>query len=554
MPNVIKYTTGTTPSGCLRKGNMLIGNNTADYGLTFFNGIDSPAGGYTVYLNKASGGPSIYCPTNNTQLISITNQIAGTNYTTAAQCLEYFASQTDKIVVNGNYGGVVTNGLLLNLDAGFIPSYPTTSSTWYDISGNTNNGTLVNGPTYSSGSIVFDGVDDIVSFPAITLGSTFTISQTLVASAAYNSIGYMPIGGGHVVSGSTYRGYVWFQTNNDATNPVGATVALVFNQDGEAGGFSFGLPTSIPRYTLFQYTLVKNGSTAYFYINGSLITTQSVESGRNFTVRNLGWSYSSYYMNRNLYNTQIYNRALSTTEVVQNYIATSPIVTNGLVLNLDAGTQLSYISGSTTWFDVSSNNNNGILTGSVLPTFSTNPSTLVFTRGSITSLPENRNSVVCNNTVGNDMTVSSWIKTTQVGYNTQHYELMYIASSEKGGAANDWGFGINVNGRIAFGAGTNDGTISGSIVNTGIWCNVVATRIKDTGLVTLYVNGSLSNSGISNIGNTLDANPKIKIGSGDDFPAFSFGGSIATTLIYNRAITAAEVLQNYNAQKGRFGL
>jgi len=256
----------------------------------------------------------------------------GPGLTTSGNCLNWFSTQTDKIIFNRDYESIVTSGLTLNLDAGFSPSFATipsnanssTVTPWYDLSGNGNDGTLLNGPTYSSvngGSIVFDGVDDKVSFPAITLGSTFTITQTLVASAAYNNIGYMPIGGGSVSDGSTYRGYVWFQTNNDATNPIGATMSIVFNQDGEAGGFSFSLPTSISRYTLFQYTLVKNGSTAYFYINGSLITSQSVESARNFTVRNLGWSYSSYYMNRNLYSTQIYNRSLSSTEVLQNFNA-----------------------------------------------------------------------------------------------------------------------------------------------------------------------------------------------------------------------------------------
>jgi hypothetical protein len=163
MPNVIKYLGGVTPTGCLRKGNMLIGNNTADYGGTFYNGINPPNGGYTIYLNKASGGPSIYCPTNDTQLIGITNQISGANYTTAAQCLNYFATQTDKIVVNMNYEGIVTDNLVLNLDAGFRPSYPTTSSIWYDISGNAFNGTLTNGPTFdsaNSGLIVWDGTND----------------------------------------------------------------------------------------------------------------------------------------------------------------------------------------------------------------------------------------------------------------------------------------------------------------------------------------------------------------------------------------------------------
>jgi hypothetical protein len=174
MPNGILYSTGSTPTGCLRKGNMLIGNNTADYGGTFYNGINPPNGGYTIYLNKASGGPSIYCPANNTQLIGITNQISGANYTTAAQCLNYFATQTDKIVVNMNYEGIVTDNLVLNLDAGFLPSYPTTSSAWYDISGNANNGTLTNGPTFNSansGSFTFNGSNQYAN---LTTSSIFT--------------------------------------------------------------------------------------------------------------------------------------------------------------------------------------------------------------------------------------------------------------------------------------------------------------------------------------------------------------------------------------------
>ena len=112
---------------------MLIGNNTADYGATFYNGINPPSGGYTIYLNKASGGPSIYCPANDTQLIFITNQIAGTNYTTSAQCLDYFTSQTDKIVLNNNIPSVVTDNLSLYLDVNNVSSYPQTGNVWYDL-------------------------------------------------------------------------------------------------------------------------------------------------------------------------------------------------------------------------------------------------------------------------------------------------------------------------------------------------------------------------------------------------------------------------------------
>jgi hypothetical protein len=75
-------------------------------------------------------------------------------------------NSTDKLATNFDYENIVTDGLVLNLDAGFVGSYPTTASTWYDISGNDKNSTLTNGPTFNSansGSIVFDGVDDYVN-------------------------------------------------------------------------------------------------------------------------------------------------------------------------------------------------------------------------------------------------------------------------------------------------------------------------------------------------------------------------------------------------------
>ena len=63
---------------------------------------------------------------------------------------------------------ITESGLVLALDAGNLKSYPTTGTTWTDLSGRGNTGTLTNGPTYSSangGSIVFDGVNDYVTVP-----------------------------------------------------------------------------------------------------------------------------------------------------------------------------------------------------------------------------------------------------------------------------------------------------------------------------------------------------------------------------------------------------
>ena len=56
---------------------------------------------------------------------------------------------------------IITDGLVLHLDAANPKSYPGTGNIWSDLSGNGNNGILTNGPTFSDGAIVFDGGDDL---------------------------------------------------------------------------------------------------------------------------------------------------------------------------------------------------------------------------------------------------------------------------------------------------------------------------------------------------------------------------------------------------------
>jgi hypothetical protein len=321
MPNVIKYSTGATPTGCLRKGNMLIGNNTADYGLTFFNGIDPPSGGYTIYLNKASGGPSIYCPANDTQLIGVTNQIAGANYTTVAQCLNYFAGQSDKLCVNFNYEGIVTNGLVLNLDAGFDPSYPITGSTWYDISGNGFNGTLTNSPTFSSansGSIVFDGVDDYVNLTTATTLGISNVSTSFTISTWFKV----------AVTGEYYLLDNYNGSTQDISFRIDSGKFEVYLMASAGGGFNavqFGSGYNNGIWT--NFTLIWNGSnTITAYANGINIgsSTQSGMTG-NFdsgTAFQIGARpISSTYFPGNIATTQIYNRALLASEITQNYNA-----------------------------------------------------------------------------------------------------------------------------------------------------------------------------------------------------------------------------------------
>jgi hypothetical protein len=218
---------------------------------------------------------------------------------------------------------IVTNGLVLCLDAADKKSYPGSGTTWFDRSGNRNNGTLIGGAGYNSanaGSVTFDGVDDQIEISPIVLTSRYTITQTLIGGASSNPHGYMPIGGGLFSNGGDYRGYIWFY-NTDGVNSK-----VFFRQDGEADGCDFlNITPSLTQGIIFQYTLVKNLTNVSFYINSNLVGTGAANSAINFTIRRLGHSYSInnvYRMNRNLHNTSIYNRALSPQEIKQNFNAT----------------------------------------------------------------------------------------------------------------------------------------------------------------------------------------------------------------------------------------
>jgi hypothetical protein len=317
MTNPIKYSTGTETLA-LKKGNFYIGTGDVGKGPTsstgYYNGISPPSGGYTIYLNKETGGPSIYTAANDAQLISLTNSIAGQSYTTANECLVYFAGQTDKMVLNRNYEGIVTDGLVLNVDAGFTPSYPKNGNTWYDVSVNTNNGTLTNGPTYSSndgGGIVFDGSNDYVNLFALDSTVSFTIDFWFKTSAS----GIKVITGMYNGSGADW----WIGI--DSVNNL---------------RFSFGSPSKKDiqslntvndgnlRHAVCVYD--KSINSTFLYINSvlqsstNLIPSTVTQPGGNLTIGRFG-DITFFYWPGNVYNYKIYNRTLSATEVLQNYNA-----------------------------------------------------------------------------------------------------------------------------------------------------------------------------------------------------------------------------------------
>jgi hypothetical protein len=257
-----------------------------------------------------------------------------------------------------------------------------------------------------------------------------------------------------------------------------------------------------------------------------------------------GATNSSYSTNALSNGDQIY---VSVTATVSGSLRTTD-----LKFNYDAGNSSSYSGSGNTWTDLSGNNTNATFQNT--PTFISSPiKTFQWnTRGSNGT---NSTKASFSNVLGDDMTVGAWIKTSNSGNDYAHYRLLYILTGEQGGGANDWGFGINNTGKLAFGAGPNDVTISSSTaVNTNDWTYVVATRAKSTGQIKLYINGAFNNSGTGNAGNTLNAQSNILIADGNDGPAYTFEGNIAIIEGYNTVLSADDILANFNANKGRFGI
>jgi hypothetical protein len=224
-------------------------------------------------------------------------------------------------------------------------------------------------------------------------------------------------------------------------------------------------------------------------------------------------------------------------------------ISNGLVLHLDAANNKSYPGSGTSWVDLSRNGNNGTLT--LGPTFSS----------------ANGGSIVLDGT--NDYVNIPFSSQFPVGSSARTLCAWFYATSVSGG-------------REIFGIGGN--TVAGSrsalwidstniigveCLNTGIftdswtgintWVNLCATFETggNTHSFKIYVNGIQRTTTTTGTAVTLNSlSTAATIGSVPGVGSFvhMFVGNIPQVLLYNRALAATEVLQNYNASKSRFGL
>jgi hypothetical protein len=272
---------------------------------------------------------------NSSNNLTITNNNSATvSSTTPFTVVANVSSMKMKKVFADPVTSIVTSGLVLNLDASNASSYAGSGTSWFDLSGNGNNGTLTNGPTFNSangGSIVFDGTNDYISIGSQNIVGTGTsaftgelwwyINKTL-ASGEY----IMPI---RIKQDSEFFIALY--------NPSGT-----YNLYGTFRGYAqYGIPVTnsdyINKWICMQFVYTggnKNTASSYkFYINGAQIAVGSNSfgaaggEGANCNIigadGNSGCNtfFTSGVMKGNIASYRLYTGELTASQLLQNYNA-----------------------------------------------------------------------------------------------------------------------------------------------------------------------------------------------------------------------------------------
>jgi len=232
------------------------------------------------------------------------------------------------------------------------------------------------------------------------------------------------------------------------------------------------------------------------------------------------------------------------------------IVTNGLVLALDAADRNSYPGSGTVWRDLSGNSYNGTLTNG--PTFNASNGGSIFFDATDDFVSVGNIGTIAN------FTVLTWCYPTNVtSYrNVLDCNFNYNATTGNIGPRLEMNSAAQLNWIYSNITNSNDSFYAQTVLNSGFnansWYHIGITYTSSGNTSTTYYNGSATSFGRTVYGTPtgfVGTMNNVILGKGFFLDASRlYSGRIANTFIYNRELSATEVLQNYNATKSRFGL
>ena len=416
-----------------------------------------------------------------------------------------------------------------------------------DLSNNNNHGLLGNGTTadmplfdvYNKGALKLDGSTEYVAVANATSLNPTTVTVSIwVKRNGYQSqtANYLRRNYNDsyaILSSPTDDSSLRFRIHNGTTYPESPTTTLALNEWTNIVG----------TYDLANIKIYKNGVFVGQTAHTSAISYSSANTtltiGRDDPV-------AGRYMNANYGSVLIYSRALSAAEVAQNYEAqkskfANTIVQQGLVLNLDAGNPYSYAGAGTTIYDVSATALSW--TGSNV-TYNSDPIKYFSYNGSNSWLQSSTSTAYDSQTI----TMECWCypnTLSQEGFlfekgsvNTQ-YSMFFESITNPNFVFRTMGTVSNQS--LTFNPNT--------YLTVSAWNHIVCTYNGSSKI--MYVNGvQVASVAASGTLPTGQVNQYIGRHTGGYF----FNGRIAESRVYNISLSAAQVLQNYNATKGRFGL
>ena len=484
-----------------------------------------------------------------------------------------FASEFDEFTG----APVVDSSLKLWLDAAQTTSYPGTGTTWTDLSGNGNNGTLVNSPSFIStdggGCIQLDGTNDHITLP------------TTGFAPASLTIDYW-------IKRISDEGYIWVIDNSDQPELrmifQSGKLQIYFYDDGAY--FSTALSTTtFSTGSWYNITATLTNGSQNVYINGNqeILTTTGTYTGNPGgnagehtlgTYNRPGAGYGGY-ANVRIGSYKFYNRVLTAAEITQNYNALqsryglasitttqmpvvqrqqssgtllvngefdeftgAPIVDSSLKLWLDAAQTTSYPGTGTTWTDLSGSGFNGTLTSG--PTFSSADGGSIVFDGT----DDYVDTGVINLISGTSATVEVWVNCGSS--QNQYANILDYNHSNFGFVIQQDSFTLNTFYFAYWNGGSYDVTPTITLP-TNTWCQLVFTK---SGTSTVGYLNSVNTVSLTGSVNFTGTGLALALGRWLGGAGRAFNGKISTTRIYNRALTADEISTNFNALRNRYGI
>jgi len=465
--------------------------------------------------------------------------------------------------------GIVQSGLIVNLDAGQLSSYPGSGSTWTNIGsgGATYDATLLNSPTYSSnygGYLEFNGTNQSTSITR-PVQDDFSLSVWFKTTSNAGTLGnwYQGIG---LIDGEI----------GGVTNDFGLSMA--------AGRLMFGVgnpDTTITSTATYNdnfwhnviVTRTKSDGALVMYVDGTQVATGTGNTNtlNSPTSLSIAVSSSGAYFPGNIAICETYTIALNSTQVLQNYnylyprfieptptptptntvtptntitptITPTPtgtpivIPTSGLTLYVDAGRATSYSGSGDQWNDLSGNNNTGTLQNS--PTYSPLNGGILTFNGS--NQYTTFNSPV-NIPIGNsNYTISVWFNASSLGSNG------FVGWGNYGTTNQVTALRLSATGFIHYWWGNDLAVNTALSINT--WYNVVA-RFDGTNRQ-LWLNNVLIGGDTPGSSHNVPNANNLTIGTTNVNEYFD--GKISNVEIYNRAISDSEIAELYNDFLYRF--